>query len=107
MGEVGEIAECFQWKGDDKCGPGLETWKDDKLIHLGEELSDVLLYLVRLADRCDIDLLAAAQRKLTINGQKYPANKVKGRSEKYTEYKTEWRANAKVKDTIKQQGNDE
>ena len=92
MGEVGEIAECFQWKGDEKCQNNLEGWKNEKLIHLGEELSDVLLYLVRLADRCNIDLAAAAARKLVINGLKYPAAAVKGRSEKYDTYKTEWRA---------------
>lgn len=105
MGEVGEIAECFQWKGDGKCTSGLDEWKDDKLVHLGEELSDVLLYLIRLADKCNIDLAAAAQRKLHINGLKYPAHAVKGRSEKYTEYKTEWRAQA-AKDKMTEQGDE-
>ena len=94
VGEVGELAECFQWKSDAQCNDGLAHWKSDQVIHVGEELSDVLLYLIRLADKCNIDLAAAAQRKLTINGLKYPAATVKGRSEKYTEYKTEWRANA-------------
>ena len=94
VGEVGEIAECFQWKNDEACQNNLEEWKDSKLIHLGEEMSDVLLYLIRLADQCNIDLVAAAKRKLIINGLKYPASQVKGRSAKYTEYKTEWRARA-------------
>jgi dCTP diphosphatase len=91
MGEVGELAEIFQWKGDEKCNEGLKDWTDEKLIHLGEELSDILLYLVRLSDKCGIDLVAAAKRKLAINGLKYPAAAVKGKSGKYTEYKTQWR----------------
>ena len=91
MGEVGELAEIFQWKGDKACATGLESWSDAKLVHLGEELSDVLLYLIRLADKCNIDLFLAAKRKLCINGIKYPASQVKGRSAKYTEYKSEWR----------------
>ena len=91
MGEVGELAEIFQWKGDEKCNEGLKDWTDEKLIHLGEELSDILLYLVRLSDKCGIDLVAAAKRKLAINGLKYPAAAVRGKSGKYTEYKTQWR----------------
>lgn len=91
MGEVGELAEIFQWKGDRACATGLESWSDAKLVHLGEELSDVLLYLIRLADKCNIDLFLAAKRKLCINGIKYPASQVKGRSAKYTEYKNAWR----------------
>lgn len=46
----------------------------------------MLVYLVRLADRCDVDLSAAALRKLALNAAKYPADRVRGRSEKYDEY---------------------
>lgn len=70
-GEVGELAELFQWKED--CPPGLPNWTDREKEHLGEELSDVLLYLVRLADRCGIDLPTAAIRKMSLNAKKYPA----------------------------------
>jgi hypothetical protein len=49
-------------------------------------MSDVLLYLVRLADRCDVDLGAAVLRKVRLNGSKYPAALVHGSSKKYTEY---------------------
>jgi dCTP diphosphatase len=86
VGEVGELAEIFQWKSDASCPPGLAGWKDSQLVHLGEEMADVLLYLVRLADRCGVDLPAAAQRKILINGIKYPPQQVRGRSEKYDEY---------------------
>ena len=110
VGEVGELAEIFQWKPDGSCPPGLGCWKDEKLVHLGEEMADVLLYLLRLADRCGIDLPMAAQRKLQINGIKYPASKVRGRSKKYNEYKFNWRAQNKKRarsDVTGEQGENE
>ncbi|XP_031265984.1 dCTP pyrophosphatase 1-like [Pistacia vera] len=70
VGEVGELSEIFQWKGEvDK---GLPNWEDADKEHLGEELSDVLLYLIRLADICGIDLGDAAAKKIVKNAIKYP-----------------------------------
>merc|ERR1719204_259960 len=83
-GEVGELAEIFQWRGEVK--PGLPSFSEDDKTHLGEELSDVLLYLVRLADRCDVDLADAVQKKMIKNAKKYPVDKAKGSSAKYTAY---------------------
>ncbi|CAI9762733.1 unnamed protein product [Fraxinus pennsylvanica] len=61
VGEVGELSEIFQWRGEvDK---GLPNWEESDKEHLGEELSDVLLYLIRLADICGIDLGEAAAKK--------------------------------------------
>ena len=62
-------------------------WPDKQKIAVGHELSDVLIYLVRLADRCDIDLSTAVLEKFKINELKYPVDKVKGCSKKYTEYR--------------------
>ena len=70
VGEVGELCELFQWKGDGGCGEGLPGWEDKKREHLGEECADVLLYLIRLADKCGIDLPAAASRKIARNAAK-------------------------------------
>mmetsp|Transcript_46939 Transcript_46939/g.75444 ORF Transcript_46939/g.75444 Transcript_46939/m.75444 type:complete len:196 (-) Transcript_46939:106-693(-) len=84
VGEVGELAEIFQWKGE--VSPGVPEFSEKERVHLGEELSDVLIYLVRLADRCQIDLASAARRKMEQNALKYPADKAKGRSDKYTAY---------------------
>ncbi|XP_010532926.1 PREDICTED: dCTP pyrophosphatase 1 [Tarenaya hassleriana] len=70
VGEVGELSEIFQWKGE--VPRGLPGWKEEEKVHLGEELSDVLLYLVRLSDVCGIDLGSAALRKLQLNAIKYP-----------------------------------
>ncbi|CAN0898037.1 dCTP pyrophosphatase 1 [Linum grandiflorum] len=71
VGEVGELSEIFQWKGE--VPKGLPDWEQDEKTHLGEELSDVLLYLVRLSDICGIDLGKAALRKVQLNAIKYPA----------------------------------
>ncbi|KAL5544557.1 hypothetical protein UlMin_008341 [Ulmus minor] len=70
VGEVGELSEIFQWKGE--VARGLPNWTADDKEHLEEELSDVLLYLVRLADVCGLDLGQAALTKIVKNGRKYP-----------------------------------
>lgn len=80
VGEVGELSEIFQWKGE--VPKGLPDWKDEEKQHLGEELSDVLLYLVRLSDVCGIDLGKAALRKVELNALKYPMNLSMGSSRK-------------------------
>src|SRR5215469_3194395 len=71
VGEVGELAELFQWL------PATDAAKLGKCDPLharaGEEMSDVLLYLVLLADVLDIDLAAAANAKLTQAALRYPA----------------------------------
>ncbi|KAE8668759.1 embryonic stem cell-specific 5-hydroxymethylcytosine-binding protein-like isoform X1 [Hibiscus syriacus] len=73
VGEVGELSAIFQWKGE--VPKGLPDWKEEEKVHAGEELSDVLLYLVRLSDVCDIDLGKAALRKVELNAIKYPASR--------------------------------
>ncbi|KAB5537659.1 hypothetical protein DKX38_015192 [Salix brachista] len=70
VGEVGELSEIFQWRGEvDK---GLPDWEESDKEHLAEELSDVLLYLIRLSDICGIDLGEAATKKIVKNAVKYP-----------------------------------
>jgi dCTP diphosphatase len=86
VGEVGELSELFMWRGDMGAGPGLPGWAPAEKAALGEELADVLLYLVRLADRCGVDLGAAAAAKLEKNGLKYPAARCRGLSAKYMAY---------------------
>ena len=84
VGEVGELCEIFQWKGEVE--PGLPGWTEAKRQHLGEEMADVLMYLVRLADKCGIDLPAVADAKIQKNAAKYPATLVRGSAKKYNEY---------------------
>ncbi|KAI9983155.1 hypothetical protein PInf_007082 [Phytophthora infestans] len=83
-GEVGELCEIFQWKGEVK---STADWSPRDKEHLGEEISDVLIYLVRLADKCDVNLPAALNDKIAKNARKYPAELVRGSSKKYNEYK--------------------
>ncbi len=50
------------------------------------ELADAFIYMVRLADKLNLDLIAAAAKKMAINESKYPAERVHGSAKKYTEY---------------------
>ena len=86
VGEVGELCELFQWTSD--ANPPT-SWPEAKRQNLREELADVATYLVRLADKCDVDLPAAIAGKLQKNARKYPASLVRGSSKKYTEYSAE------------------
>ena len=84
VGEVGELAECFQWKGEVE--RDLPAFSEPEKIHVGEELADVLIYTVRLADVCGISLNDCVPRKVAMNARKYPADRARGRSDKYTAY---------------------
>ncbi len=81
--EASEILEIFQWLSDEQSG-SLDQSKRESVEH---ELADVFLYLIRLADKLDIDLIDAADRKLKINASKYPVHLAKGNAKKYTELK--------------------
>jgi len=81
--EAAELLEHFQWlnKGDaGELGP-------DKLVEVRHEMADVLVYLVRLADKLDVDLFKAVEEKMVLNRAKYPADQVRGDARKYYEYK--------------------
>ena len=80
--EASELVELFQWLTEEESG-ALDA---ERRLRVAEELADVLWFLVRLADRLDIDLLEAAGRKLAANAAKYPADRVRGQSKKYSEY---------------------
>jgi dCTP diphosphatase len=63
-------------------------FSDKEREHVGQEMSDILIYLVRLADKCRIDLPSVVLKKIDHNGLKYPVHKVKGKNNKYTDYET-------------------
>uniref|UniRef100_A0A8C5D262 dCTP pyrophosphatase 1 n=1 Tax=Gouania willdenowi TaxID=441366 RepID=A0A8C5D262_GOUWI len=84
VGEVGEVSELFQWRGE--VAEGLPDWTEPEREQLAHELSDVMIYLVELAEKCRVDLPQAVLRKMALNRLKYPANKVHGSAKKYTEY---------------------
>ena len=81
--EAAELLEHFQWL---KTGNS-EELGSDKLQQVGHEMADVLVYLIRLADKLDIDLNAVVAEKMVLNRAKYPADKVRGDARKYYEYK--------------------
>ncbi|HJX18918.1 MAG TPA: nucleotide pyrophosphohydrolase [Acidiferrobacterales bacterium] len=76
--EAAELVEHFQWLTEAQS----QALNPEQREQVAQELADVFLYLVRLADRLDIDLMDAAQRKLVINARKYPADKVRGSAKK-------------------------
>jgi dCTP diphosphatase len=82
IAEAAELVEHFQWLTE----PESHRLSTDKKQEVADELADVLVYLVRIADKLDIDLLAAVADKLERNAAKYPAAKVRGSAKKYTEY---------------------
>jgi len=81
--EAAELLEHFQWLQTGQA----EELGPDKLVQVRHEMADVLVYLVRLADKLDVDLMAAVQEKMVLNRAKYPADKVRGDARKYHEYK--------------------
>ena len=76
--EAAELLEVFQWSGSDVSG-------SDKKDKIKEELADVLIYCVHMADAFDLDIDQIIQEKMKKNNEKYPVAKAKGKSEKYSE----------------------
>ncbi|MDE2255693.1 MAG: nucleotide pyrophosphohydrolase [Betaproteobacteria bacterium] len=82
-GELGELAELFQWMSEDESRKACEH--PATAIKVEHELADVLLYLVRLADVLGVDLNRAASQKLKLNAEKYPIGRAYGSNKKYDE----------------------
>ncbi len=81
--EVYEIAEHFQWLTEEQS----RNLSSEKLAEVREEIGDVTIYLTELAGKLGLDPVEAARAKLEINARKYPAELVKGKAFKYTEYR--------------------
>lgn len=79
--EAAELLEHFQWLPDAESA----VLPAGTRAKVREELADVLLYLIRLADKLDVDLAAAAIDKVAVNATKYPIDKARGTSKKYTD----------------------
>jgi len=80
--EVAELMEHFQWLTQEE-SRNLDTETSEKVR---QEIGDVMVYLVRLADQLGIDPVAAAEEKMSINEARYPEEIVRGSSKKYNEY---------------------
>ena len=79
--EAAELLEPFQWLTEEQS----RQLTAETSLAVREEMADVLLYLIRLADKLDIDLVAAANDKIIQNSAKYPVEKSRGSSKKYTD----------------------
>lgn len=79
-GEAAELMEPFQWLTAEQSA----NLPADTLAEVELEIADVLLLLLRVCDKLGVDPIAAAERKLVLNEAKYPVEKARGRSDKYT-----------------------
>ena len=80
--EAAELLEHFQWLTEAQS----QQLPPETLNEVRTEVADVLLYLIRISDKLGIDLLAAANAKIELNAAKYPVEKARGSSKKYTEF---------------------
>jgi dCTP diphosphatase len=80
--EAAELVEEFQWLTEQQS----QSLDAEHRERVRLELADVFIYLLRISDRLEIDLLAAADAKILLNERKYPAERVRGDARKYTEY---------------------
>jgi NTP pyrophosphatase (non-canonical NTP hydrolase) len=80
--EAAELVEHFQWATEQES----RELTAEKRAEVEQEIADTFIYLLRLADVLGVDLIDAAHRKMDRNAQKYPAEKARGRNDKYTAY---------------------
>ena len=80
--EAAELVEQFQWDTPQE-SQQLSSEKREAVAH---ELADTFVYLLRIAEVLEIDLIDATNKKIVLNAQKYPADKAKGNNAKYTAY---------------------
>ena len=83
--EAAEMVEHFQWLTEEQSC----NLPPEKLAEVELELADIQVYLISLAEKLKLDLVAAVDKKLVLNAAKYPADRVRGSSKKYNEYKNQ------------------
>ncbi len=81
--EAGELLEHFQWLTQQQSHQ-LDAEKKQQVAY---EMADILIYLLRMAEQMDIDLVTSAYEKMAINEKRYPADRVRGDSRRADEYK--------------------
>lgn len=82
MVEAAELLEHFQWDTPAES----QTLSSEKREQVSHELADTLVYLLRIAQVLDIDIIDAANKKIALNAEKYPVDKARGSRAKYTKY---------------------
>ena len=81
--EASELLEIFQWVKDDDLDKTIE--EPGKITRLEEELGDVMIYCISLANTLNMDIAQAVMKKIEKNESKYPVERVKGDYRKYTD----------------------
>ena len=81
--EAAEMVEHFQWLTEEQSC----NLSPEKLAEVEQELADIQVYLISLAEKLKLDIITAVEKKLVLNAQKYPVEKARGNSKKYTEHK--------------------
>ncbi len=81
--EMGELAEVLQWKSDEEAAEFLKSQYGRDRI--SEEIADVAIYLIRLCQKLDLNFVEILSEKISQNDEKYPIDKSKGTSKKYTD----------------------
>ena len=79
--EAAELVEHFQWLTEDQS----QTLPPEKLAEVEQEIADIQIYLIRLADKLGVDMEKAVNAKIELNAKKYPADKVRGSAVKYSD----------------------
>ena len=79
--EAAELVEHFQWLTEDQS----QTLPPEKLAEVEQEIADIQIYLIRLADKLGVDMEKAVNAKIKLNEKKYPADKVRGSAVKYND----------------------
>ena len=82
IAEAAELVEHFQWLTE----AASRELDPAKLAEVRLELADILIYLIRIADKLGLDLVQAANEKIAINSDRYPADKVRGDARRASEY---------------------
>ena len=83
--EVGELAEVVQWKSDQEAAEYLKT--PEGKSKLSEEVADVAIYLLRICQQQNLNFIDILRKKMELNASKYPVDKSRGNSTKYSEFK--------------------
>ena len=78
--EASELLEHFQWMKEEES----RVLPSDKLIEVETEIADIFCYLLMISDKLGVDLIEASNKKIVANESRYPIDKSKGRSDKYT-----------------------
>jgi len=81
--EAAELLEIFQWKTAEEIETLLKN--NEKYQKVCEELADIIIYCLDLADAINVDVSKIVRKKLEHNRKKYPVEKAKGSAKKYTE----------------------